>query len=124
MNANYREPKKRMPKSWDRLPEYEKKVINDICIEAINKQIDHEEAQLQKIWLQLACIVLHRTKDPWGRLRCMTFLKGWKKIYRDFSQYTTDEDREAFLKSETDKIFGEGGYPHEWVDSLENGGRR
>ena len=124
MTANYREPKKRMPRSWDRLPDYEKKVINDICLEAVNKQVDHEEAELQKVWLQVMCIVLHQQKDPYGKMRCLSVLKDWKAAYRTLSQFTSTEERDAWLKAGTDKIFGKGGYPSEWVDSLENGGKR
>ena len=114
----------KMPRSWDRLPEYEKQKISEVCNEAINAQVDHEEAELQKIWLQLACIVLHRQKDPFGKMLCMAFLKDWKRVYKTLGKFKTSEERDAWLKSEMEKIFGKGGYPAEWVDSLERGGER
>ena len=123
MRPNLPKPPK-MPKSWFRLPEWEREQISKVCNEAINAQVDHEEAQLQKLWLQFACIVLPSQKDPWGKMRCMFFLKGWKRVYRINSQFKTAEERDAWLKAEMEKIFGKDGYPHEWVDSLENGGKR
>lgn len=116
--------KQKMPKSWFRLPEWERQQISKICNEGMNAQVDHEEAELQKLWLQYACIVLHRQKDRYGKMRCMAFLKDWKWVYRISSQFKTAEERDAWLKAEMEKIFGKDGYPHEWVDSLENGGRR
>lgn len=46
-----------LPKSWYTLPEKEKQAIKEACEELVNKTVDHEEAQLQKVWLQLAVLV-------------------------------------------------------------------
>ena len=40
-------------------------------------------------------------------------------MYWIIGKLKTNEERDAYLKAETDKIFGKGGYPSEWVDSLE-----
>ena len=53
--------KVRLPKSWNRLPPSEKAAINQVMTDNVVKQVIHEEAELQKIWLQFACIVLHLT---------------------------------------------------------------
>ena len=127
MKANYKQPKIKTPRGWKKLTESEREELTRWQHETINElttiNVDHEEAELQKIWLQLACIVLHQQKDPWGKMRCMFFLKGWKKVYRIIGQFKTAEERDAWLKSEMEKIFGKDGYPAAWVDSLENGGR-
>ena len=116
--------KPNLPRSWYSLPKKEQQAITAACERAVHATVNHEEALLQKRWLQLACIVLHRQKDPYGKMRCKAFLKDWKLIYYICSQFNTDAELEAWLKAETDKIFGKDGYPHEWVDSLENGGKR
>lgn len=114
-----------LPKSWFTLPKKEQNAIKEACEKLVNETLDHEEAELQKIWLQLACVALHKyNKDPWGKLRCMVFLKGWKRIYMQVSKFRTNAERDEWLKKEMEEIFGAGGYPHEWVDSLENGGNR
>lgn len=126
MKANYKWkcPTEKMPSNWFKLYEWERQEISKLCNDSMNQQIDHEEAELQKVWLQIMCIVLHRQKDPYGEMRCLATLKDFKTVYRFFGQFATKEERDAWLKVETDKIFRRGGYPHEWVDSLENGGRR
>lgn len=112
----------KMPKSWFKLPEYERKAITDLCEETVNQRVDHEEAILQKRWLKIACIVLHRQKDPYGKMRCMAFLKDFKRMYVYCSRFKSGEEIEAWLTAEMEKIFGKDGYPTEWVDALENGG--
>ena len=118
MKANLPREKK-PPKAWDRLPEVEKKIIKDYCIEVVREQVNHEEALLQKRWLQLACIVLHNQKDRYGKLRCMAFLRGFKRVYRRCEKFNSNAEIDAYLKQEMDSIFGVDGYPYEWVDSLE-----
>lgn len=126
MNANYKWkcPTDKMPSKWFKLYEWERQEISKLCNDSMNQQIDHEEAEMQKVWLQMMCIALHRQKDAYGEMRCLSVLKDFKTLYRIFGQFSTAEERDAWLKAETDKIFKKGGYPHEWVDSLENGGRR
>lgn len=106
-------------RSWERLPEHEKKIINEICADLVTKQVEHEEAQLQKRWLQLAFVVLHNSKDRYGKSRCLAFLVGFKKVYRICSKFKTEAEIESWLEKEMTAIFGKDGYPHEWVDSIE-----
>ena len=113
--------KANIPKSWLSLPEREKKAISKMVEEEINKTIDHEEAELQKRWLQLACIVLHRQKDPFGKTRCLAFLNGFKRIYKKCKRFKSDNEIKEWIDKELELIFGIGGYPSEWVDDLENG---
>lgn len=112
--------KANIPKSWLSLPEREKKAISKMVEEEINKTIDHEEAELQKRWLQLACIVLHRQKDPFGKMRCLAFLSGFKRIYKQCKRFKSEVEITEWINKELEPIFGKDGYPSEWVDSLEN----
>lgn len=116
--------KANIPKSWLSLPPKEKRIIEKLVEEEVRNAVDHEEAELQKRWLQLACIVLHRQKDAYGKMRCMAFLKGWKRVYKACEKFKSGPEIDEWLKSEMDSIFGADGYPAEWVDSLENGGGR
>lgn len=113
MRANY------MPTPWNKLPKREREAIEA----AYDKQLDHDEAEIQKVWLQMGVIVNHVLFGH-DEAESLAFLKEWKKMYRIISQFKSNEERDEWLNRETAKIFGEGGYPHEWVDSLENGGKR
>ena len=110
--------KANVPKSFESLPNGEKKKINQYYTDMLNEELDKNEIQLQKIWLQLSCIVLHEAFG-FGRDRCRMFLGNWKRMYRRNARLASREEQDEFLKIEISKIFGENGYPYEWVDSLE-----
>lgn len=110
--------KANIPKSWLSLPEREKKAISKMVEDEANKAVDHEEAELQKIWLQLACIVLHDAFG-FGERRLTRFLGNWKRVYRMNSKCENAEKQTEFLTDQMSKLFPQGGYPYEWIDSLE-----
>jgi hypothetical protein len=114
MKANVR-------KSYLNLPPKQKEAIDKAIVKYIEDQVNHEEAELQKIWLQMACIVLHEAFG-FGKMRCFTFLGNWKRMYKRMSKIANKEEQDAFLKSEMDKIFGVEGYPYGFIDSLEKRG--
>jgi hypothetical protein len=108
-------------KSYKRLPPKEKEAIDKAIVEFIEKQVNHEEAELQKIWIQLACIILHETFGM-GQKRILLFIGNWKRIYKRNMKLGSKEAQDEFLKAEMDKIFGKDGYPYDFIDSLEKRG--
>ena len=110
--------KARLPKSWNSLPQSEKEIINRVMTEEVAKQVCHEQAELQKIWLKMACIVLHRSFG-FGKDRCLLFLANWREMYRINSKIGSEAEQTEYLAREIDKIFGKGGYPQKYIDKLE-----
>lgn len=110
--------KVRLPKSWNRLPPKEKEIINKVMTDEVVKQVVHEEAELQKIWLKMACIVLHRNFG-FGKKRCLLFLANWREMYRINSRFGSEAEQNEFLATEMKKIFGKGGFPQKYIDKLE-----
>ena len=86
--------------------------------EEVVNQVVHEQAELQKIWLQMACIVLHKNFG-FGKKRCLLFLANWREMYRINSKIEGRTEQEEFLASEMEKIFRKEGYPKEYIDKLE-----
>lgn len=109
--------KANIPTSYTNLPKREKETI----AKYIQDQVNHEEAELQKIWIQLACIILHDTFGM-GAQRLTTFIGNWKRIYKRNAKIESKEEQDEFLQTEMRKIFGEDGYPYEFIDSLEKRG--
>lgn len=110
--------KVRLPKSWNRLPQSEKDVINRVMTDEVVKQVVHEQAELQKIWLQYACIVLNKSFG-FGRDRCLLFLANWREMYRINSNLDDKGKQAEYLSREMNRIFGKEGYPESFVDKLE-----
>lgn len=111
--------KARLPKSWDTLPESEKRIISKVMTDKVVEMVAHEQAELQKIWLKMACIVLNRNFG-FGRKRCMLFLANWREMYRQNTRFGSSEAQAEYLAKEIDRIFRKEGYPTEYVDKLEN----
>lgn len=109
----------RMRRSFLNLPEREKQIINEAMTEEVMKQLTHNMAEIQKVWLQLACIVLNKNFG-YGKNRLLLFLANWKEMYRLNSEIDGTEARDKWLKDEMTKIFGEGGYPYAYIDKLED----
>lgn len=110
--------KARLPKSWNQLPRHEKDTINRVMTEEVVKQVLHEEAELQKIWLKFACIILNKYFG-FGRKRLLLFLGNWREMYRVNSELDSKEEQSSFIDTEIDRIFRKEGYPTEYVDKLE-----
>ena len=108
-------------RSYLMLPPKEKKAMDEAIVKFIEDRVNHEEAELQKIWIQLACIILHDTFGM-GQKRLLLFIGNWKRIYKRNQRLGSKEAQDAFLKAEMDKIFGEDGYPYDFIDSLEKRG--
>lgn len=127
MRANYLESKVKPPKGWQKLTQNERNALVEYqreCLEdLVRVNLDHEEAELQKAWLKMMCIALHVVLGI-GAKRARRVLAFWKRLYHIVGKLKTNEERDAYLDAEMNKIFGEGGYPDEWVDSLEEGSRR
>ena len=126
MRSNYKEPKKKPPKGWYKITESEREAIMEFQKETIDEltriNVDHEEAELQKIWLKIGCIVNYETFGA-GKIRAKRWLYRWKRVYKIIARFKTAEERDAWLNAKMEKIFGKGGYPEDWVDSLEEGGK-
>lgn len=122
MKSNYREPKVKPPRAWNRLRESERQEIVDYmrdCLEELVRvNLDHEEAELQKTWLKMMCIANHDILKV-GKIRAIRVLHRWKRLYHIVGKLKTKVERDAYLDAEIEKIFGKDGYPNEWVDSLE-----
>ena len=111
--------KVRLPKSYGELSQRDKDIINQVMTDEVYKQVDHNMVELQKIWLQYACIVLHNNFG-FGKERCLLFLANWREVYRHNNTLQNKAEQTAYLTEEMNRIFGEGGYPKEFIDKMED----
>lgn len=110
--------KVRLPKSYNQLSKRDKEKINLVMTDEVVKQVIHEEAELQKIWLQFACIVLNKSFG-FGKKRLLIFLGNWREMYRINSNLGSKDAQAEYLTAEMTRIFGKDGYPSKYIDKLE-----
>lgn len=110
--------KAKLPRSFLSLPQSEKEKINEVLAEEVERNVNQHMAKLQKIWLQFACIVLHKNFG-FGEKRSLLFLANWREMYRLNSELKNEAEQMAYLEKEIAKIFKKKGYPESFVDKLE-----
>ena len=108
-----------LPKSWHRLPQSEKDLINKAKTEEAYKIADRQLAETQEIWIKLACILLHDFHD-FDEDEMLQFIAGWKRIYRRNERIETKEEQTAWLNEEMKKCFPTCGFPQIRIDELKN----
>lgn len=87
---------------------YTKDVVNEN-----NKYL----AQVQKNMLMLQCIAMDRA--GFTVEQCLLVLANMREVYRLNSKILTEDEQKAWLDAEMDRIFGEGNYPYQYIDKLE-----
>ena len=106
-----------LPRSYLNLPPAEKDVITDLFNEQLNVAISKEEAELQEIWIKLACINLHETFG-FGEDRLNRFIAAWNKTYRRNERTGCKSEQTEWLESEMAKCFPKFGFPQHRIDRL------
>lgn len=106
-----------LPRSFLRLPPAEKDAITEVLNEQLNTAISKGEAELQEIWIKLACILLHDTFG-FGEERLNRFIAAWNKVYRRNERLQTKSEQTAWLDAEMQKCFPKFGFPQHRIDKL------
>lgn len=106
-----------LPKSFNQLPKAEQEAIQDALNEQLNHLVDKEEAEVQEIWIKLACILLHENFG-FGEQRLMRFIAAWNRVYRRNERIQTKAEQTAWLDAEMAKCFPKCGFPQNRIDRL------
>lgn len=112
-----------LPKSWHQLPKSEKDLINQAMTEKAYEIADRQSAEVQEIWIKLACILLHNNHG-FTEEEMLQFIVGWKRIYRRNERIETKEEQTAWLAEEMKKCFPTCGFPQIRIDELKNKGEQ
>ena len=88
----------------------------------IYDRMDEELIMAQFIMMKQMCCSLGDMGMPTDKI--LEFLAGYQRFYRQNSRFTSQEELMAFLDKRLANIFGEGGFPEEYLQSFRNIGRR
>ena len=109
--------KPNLPRSFHSLSKHEQQAIE----KALQDAMDREICDTQIIWIKMACIILHDlgfTSDD-----AMMFIGNWRRMYAYNSRLPDQAAQDAWLNKHLSEIFGEGGFPEEYVQNFRNIGR-
>lgn len=109
--------KANLPKSFSQL----RKAEQDRLLKHMEDAMDNELCEAQFIWIKMGCCIWHDMGKTESEIT--QWLGGWKRMYRANSRFATQEEQTAFLDAKMDEIFGEGGFPEEFMLSLKDIGR-
>ena len=112
MKANY------LQKTIDRLKPSEKKAIDEMYFARWDKEL----VIAQFNWIRMGIHAMSQnpkitTEDMFA------WLAAFKHMYRLNSRFETQENLDEYLTKSMDKIFGEGGFPDEYMRDFEKIGR-
>lgn len=116
MKCNRPKPEK-LPKAWDRLPQYERDLIIKIMSETACETADKQLADTQEIWIKLCCILLHDRHDM-DEEELLQFIAGWKRMYRRNARLKNKEEQTAWLDSELARCFPSCNFPQFRIDEM------
>lgn len=108
--------KARIPRQYESLSDHDKLVISKVVDDLAYEKFEKYEADIQKIFLKLACINLNN-HFGFGESRLMIFLAGFERLYMDIDKLKTNEEVEKYLDKRIKEIFKKG-YPQDWVDRM------
>ena len=106
-----------MQKCYEQLKPSEKERIEM----AIFDRLDEELCSAQFVWIKMACAVLNKVGLTTEQIT--QFLGGWKMMYRRNSRFKSKDEQTEFVEKEMAQIFGDGGFPEEFMQSFKEIGR-
>lgn len=111
--------KSRIPISYLNLPKHEKKAIEKMVEEEVNRILSEEEVTLFTQYTKMMCIVLHDyMPDPFGEKRLSRVIGNFRMLHRKFRKVKTAKEVNEALDKEMARIFKHG-FPQEYVENLQ-----
>lgn len=107
----------KVPKSWDSLPNKEKKKIEDYCKQICLESYNNDIALVLDTYIKMACIILH-DHFGFGEHRLMRFVGAHRMAFRMNFKWVREKRQDAELNKKLAKIFRKYGYPKAAFDDI------
>lgn len=107
-----------LTKEYNRLSKVAQKQLNDTYKNDVELGINIYLAKTQKNMLMLQCIAMDMAGLSVEQM--LLVLANMRETYRLNSKITSEKEQDVWLKAQMDRIFGEGNYPYQYIDKLEN----
>lgn len=118
MNALKNKPKP--PRPYERLPEYQQKIINEYAVKLVEEIAKpREEAyirQLLNLYIRESCVMLH-DQFGMGESDLNQYIGAHKQFWRGQNRLVEKGTQDEYLEGRINEIF-KGGFPQAFIDSL------
>lgn len=112
--------KAKIPQSYLNLPKHEKKAIEQMVQDEVNRILNEEEVVLFTQYTKMLCIVLHDYEPvPFGEKRLTRVIGNFRMLHRKFRKVKTAKEVNEALEREMARIFKDSGFPQEYVENLQ-----
>lgn len=102
-----------LPKSWRFLPESEKKMIEQVKEEEINRRM----MVILDIFIKMTCDVLNETEHM-GESRLLCYIGNFHHVFNKHLELVREGKQMEYLDARMRKIFRKGGYPDQFFKSM------
>ena len=111
----------RIPKPYTTLPTKEKeeikKYMTEIAVEIAKEREAAYCRQVINLIFRMLCCILHDT-EGFGKGRLVRVLGNFKRTFNFHNRLVERGEQEEYLDRRMNEIFGEGGFPKDFVDNL------
>lgn len=111
MRANY------LQKTIRSMKPSERKAMDDMYFARWDKELITVQFTMIK---EMACSLADMGMSP---EEILEFIAGYQRFYRQNSRFKSQDELTEFLDKRLSKIFGDGGFPEEYLKSFEKIGR-
>ena len=109
--------KANVQRTIDQLKPSEKRKIDEMLFD----RLDEELCQAQFLWIKMGACSMADIGRPVDEI--LMWIAGFKRLYRKNSRFKSQEELSAFLDKRLAEVFGEGGFPEDYMQSMKEIGR-
>jgi hypothetical protein len=110
--------KANVQRTIDQLKPSERKRLDEMIFD----RLDEELVIAQFNWIKLGCYSLSQIEGI-TKEQILMWIGGFKRLYQQNSRFKTQAELTEFLDKRMAEIFGEGGFPEEYMQSFKEIGR-
>ena len=109
--------KARVPKTWERLSQAERKAINDYALNQLRAQEEKDIRIILDLYMKMVCMTLHDTFG-FGETRLNYFLGQHYMLFHRQRDMVSANTQLEYLDERMRGIFRKGGFPQQFIDGM------
>lgn len=109
--------KANVPKAWDRLPQAQRKSIQDYAFNIAKEQMEKDARLILDLYIKMVCLTLHGAFG-FGEKRLTMFLVSHRRLFRSQKLMVEKNTQLEYLDKRMAEIFKKNGFPQDFFDEM------